>query len=448
MKPPPLRYVRPATVEEALGLLDGESRALAGGQSLMPLVNLRQLRVTRLVDLEAIAELRDIAPGPGGGLIIGAGVTLSRIESDLLVGERAPLLVDALALVANPQVRARGTIGGNVAHGDSVSEVVTTLVALGATATLRSASGERSAPVEGLRLNDGELIVDLRVPAGRRGAIHEVAPRHAARALAVAAAVVDGGEGVLRSARVAVGGVARAPTLLSGLGALDGVRVDDEDRIGRLLAAGVGQLVPAADPRADEHYRRDVAAELARRALVDAAAGMSAAALGPVALPAPVPPPPLPSPTPERGDAAEIAITVNGRSLRPRVSPRMLLSDLLRGQLGLHATHVGCEHGVCGACNVMFDGVAMRSCLLLAVQAHGREVQTLEGLRETAAVEKAIDSFVNGHGLQCGFCTPGFMITLAELRARGGPVSPEQLAGNLCRCTGYAPIMRVAEGLE
>lgn len=443
MKPPPLRYVRPATVEEALGLLGGKSRALAGGQSLMPLVNLRRVRVTRLVDLEAIAELQNIAPAPDGSLIVGAAVTMARIERDPLVADHSPVLVEALALVANPQVRARGTIGGNVAHGDSVSEVVTTLVALGATATVRSSSGERTTSVEGLRLDGGELIVDLRFPAGQRGAIQEVALRHAARALVVAAAVVDVDDGALRSARVAVGGVAAAPALLSGLDALVGVRVDDGDRIGRLLAAGVAELPAASDPRADELYRRGVAAELARRALVEAA-GRTASA--DAARASAVAPRPL-SPASEHDGDAEIAFTVNRKPVRVRVAPRLLLSDLLREPFGLHATHVGCEQGVCGACNVMLDGVAVRSCLLLAVQADGRDVQTLEGLRETASVQEVIDAFVDGHGLQCGFCTPGFMVTLAELRARGGPVSPEWLAGNLCRCTGYAPIARAVAGL-
>jgi carbon-monoxide dehydrogenase small subunit len=102
---------------------------------------------------------------------------------------------------------------------------------------------------------------------------------------------------------------------------------------------------------------------------------------------------------------------------------------------------------VCGACNVLLDGVAVRSCLMLAVQADGRQVQTLEGLRDTADIAELAKAFVTGHALQCGFCTPGFLVTLAELRRRGAPAGAADLAGNLCRCTGYAPILRVAAGL-
>jgi len=131
---------------------------------------------------------------------------------------------------------------------------------------------------------------------------------------------------------------------------------------------------------------------------------------------------------------------------RARVTPRTLLSDLIRGPFGLTATHVGCEHGVCGACNVLVDGTAIRSCLMLAVQADGRSVQTLEGLRDRPEVARLIDRFVAEHSLQCGFCTPGFIVTLAELRRNRTSVTPERLIGNICRCTGYAPILRASRG--
>lgn len=447
MKPPPLRYVRPSTVDEALGLLDRQSRPLAGGQSLMPLVNLRQLRVRRLVDLGAIEELQSIETGPDGELILGAGIAMSRIEREPMVLRAAPLLVDALSLVANPQIRARGTIGGNVAHGDPVSEMRTALVALRATATVRGSGGERRTPIESLDLAENELIIDLRIPqvaAGSRSAIHEVAPRYAARALVVAAAVVEIDGSLLKSLRITVGGVAPAPTGLAGLDVLRGVGVDDP-QIDHLIGRAIGELPASVDPRAAQSYRRHTAASLAGRALRDAAGQTRRKRSDAASRHASAPVPPVAMQ--ERDSISEMTITVNGRQLHPRVEPRMLLCDLLRGPLGLRATHVGCEHGVCGACNVLLDGVAVRSCLLLAIQVDGHDVQTLEGLRDTGDVEELIEAFVDGHALQCGFCTPGLMITLAELRAERSPIVPEQLLGNLCRCTGYAPIKRVAEGL-
>jgi aerobic-type carbon monoxide dehydrogenase small subunit (CoxS/CutS family) len=135
-----------------------------------------------------------------------------------------------------------------------------------------------------------------------------------------------------------------------------------------------------------------------------------------------------------------IEVRVNGVLRRGEAEPRLLLSDFLRHVLGLTGTHVGCEHGVCGACTVELDGVAARSCLTLAVQADGCEVTTVEGL-EWGRLQEA---FRAHHALQCGFCTPGILIAATDLLRRG-PVSREQvvdlLGGHLCRCTGYEPIV-------
>jgi 2-furoyl-CoA dehydrogenase 2Fe-2S iron sulfur subunit len=136
----------------------------------------------------------------------------------------------------------------------------------------------------------------------------------------------------------------------------------------------------------------------------------------------------------------EIALTVNGRAVREQVEPRLLLSDFLRHTLGLTGTHVGCEHGVCGACTVQLDGRAVRSCLMLAVQADGTEIRTVEGL-EWGPLQEA---FRRNHALQCGFCTPGILMAAGELLAAGPPTRDEVvdlLGGHLCRCTGYAPIV-------
>jgi aerobic-type carbon monoxide dehydrogenase small subunit (CoxS/CutS family) len=141
----------------------------------------------------------------------------------------------------------------------------------------------------------------------------------------------------------------------------------------------------------------------------------------------------------------EIAVTVNGRLYREAVEDRLLLSDFLRGRLGLTGTHVGCEHGVCGACTVRFDGVAARSCLLFAVQADGAEIVTVEGLARNGALTPLQEAFRSHHALQCGFCTPGILIAADELLSRGTPISREEivdlLSGHLCRCTGYTPIV-------
>ena len=138
---------------------------------------------------------------------------------------------------------------------------------------------------------------------------------------------------------------------------------------------------------------------------------------------------------------SSITVTVNDAPFGRSVEPRLLLSDFLRHELGLAGTHVGCEHGVCGACTVLLDGEPVRSCLMLAVQAHGHQITTVEGLARDGRLHPIQQAFHETHALQCGFCTPGVLMTVtAFLRDQpdaGEPEIRECLAGNLCRCTGY-----------
>lgn len=142
----------------------------------------------------------------------------------------------------------------------------------------------------------------------------------------------------------------------------------------------------------------------------------------------------------------EITLTVNGRSMTGRAEPRVTLADFLRDEFDLTGTHLGCEHGVCGACTVLLDGYSVRSCLMLAVQAEGHEVHTVEGLAaDDGELHPIQTAFSEEHALQCGFCTPGFLMTIEEfLREVPDPDEDEirkRLSGNLCRCTGYQNIV-------
>jgi aerobic-type carbon monoxide dehydrogenase small subunit (CoxS/CutS family) len=144
----------------------------------------------------------------------------------------------------------------------------------------------------------------------------------------------------------------------------------------------------------------------------------------------------------------DVELTVNGRRVAERVEDRLLLSDFLRHTLGLTGTHVGCEHGVCGACTVLLDGAAVRSCLVLAAQADGAEIRTVESLAAGPGLTPLQDAFKRHHALQCGFCTPGILMAATDLLSRG-PATREQivdlLSGHLCRCTGYGPIVAAIE---
>jgi carbon-monoxide dehydrogenase small subunit len=144
-----------------------------------------------------------------------------------------------------------------------------------------------------------------------------------------------------------------------------------------------------------------------------------------------------------------ISLEVNGRRYREEVPARLTLADFLRDRLGLTATHLGCEHGVCGACTVHIDGRTARSCTLLAVQVDGGSVRTLEGVAQGDELHPVQQAFWEKHGMQCGFCTPGFVMTTLELLERTPNPTREEigawLGGNLCRCTGYVKIVEAVE---
>jgi carbon-monoxide dehydrogenase small subunit len=146
-------------------------------------------------------------------------------------------------------------------------------------------------------------------------------------------------------------------------------------------------------------------------------------------------------------DKREITLTVNGKRMSGEAEPRKLLSDFIREDLGLTGTHVGCEHGVCGACTVLLDGEAVRSCLMFAVQVEAKTLETVEGLApDVEHLHPIQQAFWDCHGLQCGYCTPGFLMTLIQfLRENPNPTEREVrvgISGNLCRCTGYQNIVK------
>ena len=140
-----------------------------------------------------------------------------------------------------------------------------------------------------------------------------------------------------------------------------------------------------------------------------------------------------------------VEITVNGLAYNRQVEPRRLLSDFLREDLDLRGTHVGCEHGICGACTILMNGQTARSCLIFAVQANGTEITTVEGLAKNGELHPLQEGFWENHGLQCGFCTPGFLMSACELLERNPDPTEKEvrvgLSGNMCRCTGYQGIV-------
>jgi carbon-monoxide dehydrogenase medium subunit len=463
VKPPPFRYERPATLDDALALLaehGDEARPLAGGQSLVPMLNLRLSAPAVVVDLNAVPGLDGLAVA-AGALTVGA---LTRQRSLEFSPEAMAIgaLADGLPLVGHVATRNRGTVGGSVAHADPAAELPLALLALAGSVGVQAPVGRREIPADDLftgflttSLQPGELVTEVRFQAPQPAtgsALVEVAQRHGDFPLAAIAVWLRlDTEGRIAAARIAAGAVADRPLLLpeAADALVAGAAPEDVGRIAAGLVDPVGSLPAPAD------YPRHLVEVLVARAVSRAAgrAGAAGTAGTPVLGTDRAGEPERSVPRIFDTDGAG-RCTVNGRPVSlDGVPDRRLLSDFLRHDLGLRGTHVGCEHGVCGACTVRVDGVAVRSCLLLARQAEGTTIATVEGLAaddEARTLHPLQDAFRRHFALQCGFCTAGILMAAAERldQTAGGALPPPDedeirrlLSGHLCRCTGYEPIV-------
>jgi len=457
MKPPAFRYERPHTMAEALELLaehGDDARPLAGGQSLVPMLNLRLAAPAVVVDLNSLPRL-DRLEATEGTLCVGA---LTRQRNLELSPEAAAIgaLADSLPIVGHVATRNRGTVGGSIAHADPAAELPLALLALDGSVVADGPGGSREIRAGELfagflttTLQPGELVTEVRFPLPDRGeasALLEVAQRHGDFPLAAVAVSVrlDADERIV-AARIAVGAVADRPLLLFGA-AEAFVAGASAEMTGQIAAVEVD---PTGSLHAPADYQRHLVGVLVARALTRSVhrAGLVAS---------------TPSSTSRQifrripqENLPRLQCTVNRKVVSlTDVPDRRLLSDFLRHDLGLRGTHVGCEHGVCGACTVRLDGVAVRSCLLLARQAEGAEIATVEGLAsddEARTLHPLQDAFRRNFALQCGFCTAGILMAAAERideTTTGHLGTPDEdeirrlLSGHLCRCTGYEPIVK------
>jgi len=494
--------------------LDGGAKVLAGGQSLAPLLAMRLSAPSLLVDLNALPGLRGVATdGPDGvrigaltrhadfllpadGLVggfggaaggawrtgvgdrpvLGAEGTAGDVRRTEIEWVRAgapaggPLLAEAAGWIGHTAIRARGTFGGSLAHADPNAEWPAVALACDAELTVVGPGDVRAVPATGFfhgllqtDLADDELLTSVRLARPRAWAFTELARRHGDFAL-VLCVVTELSAGW----RVVLGGVAGTPVRCPSAEAL----LDAGERSPAAVAAAVA-AAPEAEAFSDLHasaaYRRAMAAELTARALRQLrpdAPPHGPPAGGPPAPAgvAPGPPPDAtavgrlvpprreaaPPPSAERSGAVAVTLNVNGRRRAAACEPRHTLADVLREQLGLTGTHLGCEQGVCGACTVLLDGEPVRSCLTFAVQVEGTVITTIEGLAAPdGTLHPVQDAFSRCHGLQCGYCTPGFVLTAVHLLttdpAPPRPAIREALSGNLCRCTGYVGIVDAVE---
>ena len=458
MKPAAFAYSRPDGLDEACALLaaDDGARVIAGGQTLVPLMAMRLARPTRLIDIAHVPGLTYVRED-GDAITIGATTTQRAAEHHPLVHARLPLLARALPFVGHTATRARGTVGGSLANADAAAEIALVAVTLGATLTYREGTqgGEIAAAEFFLgpmttALPMGAILTSVRFPVWPEAVgvgFQEMSARKSDFAFASAAAQVAlAPDGSCARIAIGVGAATEVPLHLTAAEqALAGTRLTP-DAIRAAVSEALVDVTPMADLHASAEYRRRVATNLAIRAVSEAIGDAKKERVGWVER----------IETHREDNAArrdmmgfadvQPILRVNGQSHPIDVEPRMTLLDCLRDKLGLLGAHAGCEHGVCGACTVLIDGAAVRSCLMFAVQADGRAITTIEGLTPAPGELSVLqDAFCETHGLQCGYCTPAMILAAHALLA--GNTSPtrdeivEAISGNICRCTGYSQIV-------
>ena len=461
----PFEYIAVHTIAEACDALaahGAETRLLAGGTDLLIELRRGSKKAPRVVlDISGVAEMAGIAES-GGHIALGPLTTHAELARSELLREFAPLLGEAAAAIGSPQIRARGTVGGNIMNAAACADTVPPLIALGATVTLQSKAGRRELALADLfvkpyqtRANADELLTAVRFPKpgpGARSAFIKLGRRNALAIsrLSVAAMLELGKDGRITEARIVPG--AAFPTWQ---------RVTEAERLllgempGEPLFASAGrkvseEMIKATGRRWSTEYKEPVIAVLVSRALEQcvpkvgqcvppALPNKHISAKGQAGRPA------LLSPSPE----CVITATINGRPLTLTVPANMNLLDLLRDRLGLPGTKCGCEIGECGACTVLLDGEPVNSCLVLAPQIAGRQVLTVEGLAPEGGLHPLQESFLDHDAAHCGFCTPGMLLSAKALldwnpRPTEGEIR-RAISGNLCRCTGYQQIVAAIE---
>jgi len=502
-------YYTPTSIDDALRLLaehGPEARIVAGGTDLIVELKRGARQAKVLIDITRIGGLNRVAldDEPDAPRIhVGPMVTHnSAVASDLLL-ERGYPLASACWQVGTPQLRNRGTIAGNLVTASPANDTIAALWALDASLTLSSASGDRRSSFadfyQGVRqtaLEPDEMVTDISFPALRpnqRGMFAKLALRRVHAISVVNAAVVlsfdvdsakpnmlgrSPREEVVAGARIAMGSV--APTVIRAReaeSALVGRRLSKESI--EKAAELAGRATSCIDDiRSGAEYRQEVVSVLVRRALASLRAGHEREAF-------PDAPPMLWGSTNgsyprlagktvchHRGGLEPIECVVNGENVVVQGANDKTLLEMLRQNLGLTGTKNGCGEGECGACTVWMDGIAILACLTPAPRAHGTHIVTVEGLpsgrtealreldrTDSGELDRAVDNsdglhpvqqaFIDEGAVQCGYCTPGFVMAGANLLEEVPQPTREQieigLSGNLCRCTGYYKIVRAIE---
>lgn len=466
-------YLNASQINEALQVLSqkGPSARIVAGATDLILEMERGVRkgIDTLVDITRIPGLNFITMDDNHHIHLGPLVTHNQCIGSPLLIERAFPLAQAAWEVGSPQIRNRGTIAGNLITASPANDTITPLMALGASVTLKSIAGERVIPLKdfylGVRqtvMRPDEILTDIHFPAmtaNQRGIFLKFGLRRAQAIAVVNAAIVltlDGPR--VKKAAITLGAV--APRILHAVEAEEFLigKTLDESTIEKAALLSQASARPIDDIRGSAAYRLELVRVAVQRGLRRIAFGQERENF-------PSNPPLLQKTQrprevfPESQGvwhgvetqpfSAPIHTRINGKEYTFSQGHQKSLLRLLREEANLIGTKEGCAEGECGACTVLLDGMAVMSCLVPAPRAHRAEIITIEGLAENSTLHPVQKTFIETGAVQCGYCTPGFLISAATLLDEIPHPSPEQIkyaiTGNLCRCTGYYKIIEAIE---
>ncbi len=457
-------YINATSIDEVLEALaarGSNARIVAGATDLILEMELGVRKgIDTLIDVTRVPGLDKITLDKDGVIHLGPLVTHNDCAAADLLRKRALLLAQAAWQVGAPQIRNRSTVAGNLITASPANDTIPPLMALGASVVLRSTRGKRTVPLAefytGLRktvMQPDEMLVDIHFPAlprSARGAFMRVTLRRAQAISVVNAAAIAFFSGEkIKKAVITLGAV--APTIIHAHESEDflaGKKLTAKNIV-RAAELAQHEAKPIDDIRGSAAYRSEMVKVAVTQVLTDLAAKKQ---------PLRIPESPIMlqgkstkkrSRTINRLTDQPIKTIINGKLYSFASGHDKTLLRLLREDALLIGTKEGCAEGECGACTVFLDGKAVMSCLVPAPRAHGAEIVTIEGLSQNGRLHPVQQSFINDGAVQCGYCTPGFLMSAAKLlEERKQPTreeAKEAIAGNLCRCTGYYKILDAIE---